>query len=57
MALNEKNELMKTYTKLNTIAKDETIQTLKIPEDSLRLDFNNLEQIIEWIDSNGKICE
>ncbi len=51
-----RNELSDKYFECSdAIATDETIQTSQIPKDSLHLDLNDVEGIIEWIDRNGKI--
>jgi molybdopterin-guanine dinucleotide biosynthesis adapter protein len=41
----------------DAIATDDSIDPKDIPKDSQHLDLNNIEQIIDWIDNNGKRYE
>ena len=42
------------YEYCNAIATDETISKSDISKDCEHLDLNNIEQIITWINENGK---
>jgi molybdopterin-guanine dinucleotide biosynthesis protein B len=50
-----RNELNENYFDISdAIATDETILDSQIPQSCEHLDLNNTNQIIEWIDKNGK---
>lgn len=50
-----RNRLDESYFEVtDAIASDETIDNNKIPEDIEKLDLNNPEELINWIDKNAK---
>jgi len=50
-----RNSLDETYFKVtNAIACDNTIDTNEIPNDIDKLDLNNPEEIIKWVENNAK---
>ncbi|MBD3841520.1 MAG: molybdopterin-guanine dinucleotide biosynthesis protein B [Campylobacterales bacterium] len=50
-----RNSLDENYFKVtDAIATDKTIKTEQIPKNCEHLDLNNCEEIISWIDKNGK---
>jgi len=50
-----RNELNEKYFDVtDAIATDESIEATQIPQTCEHLDLNNIEQILNWIDKNGK---
>ncbi len=50
-----RNELNENYFEMSdAIATDETIHSSQIPQKCEHLDLNNILQIVNWIDGNGK---
>ena len=50
-----RNSINEEYFKVSdAVATDDTIKSKDIPKDSLHLDLNNYNMIIDWIDTNGK---